>query len=117
MIEGFARVAGVLFLPDDTAAVDRALVAGETLASRGRLGAGPGGVRPGQAHTRIRSARARAPQAASSSQSPPAVKPTIAKSTHGGSSFPHSPLGGSAGHDLCQNLGQEGLEPREMTRT
>ena len=38
MIEGFARVAGVSFLPDDTAAVDRALVAGETLAESGDSG-------------------------------------------------------------------------------
>ncbi|MFN8189290.1 MAG: hypothetical protein U0R78_02430 [Nocardioidaceae bacterium] len=35
MIEGFSRVAGVWFLPDDTAAVDRALVAGETLVESG----------------------------------------------------------------------------------
>lgn len=35
MIEGFARVAGVWFLPDDTPAVDRALVAGEALVESG----------------------------------------------------------------------------------
>ena len=38
MIEGFARVTGVSFLPDDTAAVDRALVAGETLVESGDSG-------------------------------------------------------------------------------
>ena len=31
MVEGFARLAGLHFLPDDRATVDRALVAGRTL--------------------------------------------------------------------------------------
>lgn len=35
LVEGFARVAGVSFLPDDTAAMDRALVAGQTLVEAG----------------------------------------------------------------------------------
>ena len=35
MVAGFARVAGLHFLPDDQAAVDRALVAGRTLAEVG----------------------------------------------------------------------------------
>ena len=35
MVEGFARLAGVHFLPDDRAAVDRALVTGRTLLEAG----------------------------------------------------------------------------------
>ena len=35
MVEGFARITGLHFLPDDRAAVDRALVAGRTLAEGG----------------------------------------------------------------------------------
>jgi hypothetical protein len=35
MVTGFARVAGLHFLPDDQAAVDRALVAGRTLVEVG----------------------------------------------------------------------------------
>jgi MinD-like ATPase involved in chromosome partitioning or flagellar assembly len=35
MVEGFARISGMHFLPDDQAAVDRALVAGRTLAESG----------------------------------------------------------------------------------
>ncbi len=35
MVEGFARVLGVHFLPDDRPAVDRALVAGRTLTDMG----------------------------------------------------------------------------------
>ena len=35
MVEGFARIAGLHFLPDDRATVDRALVAGRTLAEVG----------------------------------------------------------------------------------
>ena len=35
MVEGFARVSGVHFLPEDRAAADRALVAGRTLAESG----------------------------------------------------------------------------------
>ena len=35
MVEGFARVSGVHFLPEDQAAADRALVAGRTLAESG----------------------------------------------------------------------------------
>ncbi|MEO5851292.1 MAG: hypothetical protein ABIQ15_02155 [Nocardioides sp.] len=35
MVEGFARITGLHFLPDDRAAVDKALVAGRTLAESG----------------------------------------------------------------------------------
>ena len=35
MVEGFARVSGLHFLPEDRAAADRALVAGRTLAESG----------------------------------------------------------------------------------
>ena len=35
MVEGFARLAGLHFLPDDRPTVDRALVAGRTLAEVG----------------------------------------------------------------------------------
>lgn len=35
MVEGFARITGMHFLPDDRSAVDRALVAGRTLAESG----------------------------------------------------------------------------------
>ena len=35
MVSGFARVAGLHFLPEDQAAVDRALVAGRTLVESG----------------------------------------------------------------------------------
>jgi hypothetical protein len=35
MVEGFARVSGLHFLPDDRATVDRALVAGRTLTEVG----------------------------------------------------------------------------------
>ena len=35
MVEGFARVASLHFLPDDTATVDRALLAGRSLAELG----------------------------------------------------------------------------------
>jgi hypothetical protein len=35
MVEGFARLAGVHFLPDDRAAVDRALTAGSSIVDAG----------------------------------------------------------------------------------
>ena len=46
MVEGFTRLAGLHFLPDDRPTVDRALVAGRTPAEVGRLPAGPRRRRP-----------------------------------------------------------------------
>ena len=46
MVEGFTRLTGLHFLPDDRAAVDRALVAGRTVVESGdsALGRAIGGV-------------------------------------------------------------------------
>ena len=49
MVEGFSRVAGLHFLPEDRAATDRALVTGRPLAELRRLLAR---ARPGRAHRR-----------------------------------------------------------------
>ena len=42
MVEGFSRVLGLHFLPDDRAAADRALVAGRALGEVGDIGAAAG---------------------------------------------------------------------------
>ena len=86
MVAGFARLAGLHFLPDDRAAVDRALVAGRTLAEAGDSRAGPGRrrargrPRPRERGPGVTPAR-RAGQAANSRYSPPTVNATIANSS------------------------------------
>ena len=76
MVAGFARTAELHFLPDDQATVDRALVAGRTLAEVGDSAARPRAVgRGASAGGSVRR------QAANSRYRPPMVNATIANSS------------------------------------